>query len=112
MKVVTKLAIALLLYNAVCLRLIDRERERGEREYQKYIQLVYFVYGTFSLRNYYWCAVRENIYIWNHSTVYQFILHFSWLCHGCFETEMGQGENHLSPTVPKKCTDGVIICLL
>lgn len=57
MKVVTKLAIALLLYNAVCVRL----RESREREYQKYMQLIYFVYGTFSLRNYYWCAVRENI---------------------------------------------------
>lgn len=59
MKVVTKLARALLLHNAVCVRLIQRERER---KYKKYIQLVYFVYGTFSLRNYYWCAVRENIY--------------------------------------------------
>lgn len=58
MKVVTKLAIALLLYNAVQFVL---DWLRREREYQKYIQLVYFVYGTFSLRYYYWCAVRENI---------------------------------------------------
>lgn len=42
--------------------MLDWERESREREYQKYMQLIYFVYGTFSLRNYYWCAVGENIY--------------------------------------------------
>lgn len=33
MKVVIKLVIVLLFYNVVCVRLIEREKERGEREY-------------------------------------------------------------------------------
>lgn len=52
----------------MCIRLIDwlidGEREKGERENIKNISnwvLVYFVYDTFSLRNYYWCAIRENM---------------------------------------------------
>lgn len=107
MKVVTKLAIALLLYNAVCVRLIDWERERISKIYPTGLFCLWYIFFEKLLLM---CCQRK--YILNHSTVYQFILHFSWLCHGCFKTEMGQGENHLSPTVPKKCTDGVIICLL
>lgn len=110
MKVVTKLAIALLLYNAVCLRLIDRER--GERENIKNISNWFILFMVHFLWEITIDVLSEKIYIKNPGTVYQFILHFSWFCHGCFETEMGQGENHLSPTFPKKCTDGVIICLL
>lgn len=60
MKVVTKLAIALLLYNAVCVRLIDWERERISKIYPT---------GLFCLWNIFFeklllmCCQRKYIYI-------------------------------------------------
>lgn len=61
MKVVTKLAIALLLYNAVCLRLIDREREGRERISKIYPTGLFCLWYIFFEKLLLMCCQRKYI---------------------------------------------------